>query len=323
MAVVLTCATFPLISSGGLVTTLRAGMAVPDWPDTFGYNMFLYPLSDWINGSRDVFVEHGHRLMGSLVGMLTIALCLVLWRCERRPWVRWFGVAAVVAVIAQGVLGGTRVLQNDILLARIHGCFGPAFFGLCVAIAVVTSRWWRELGEHGRSHTGSDRLRHVALLATGLAYVQLVIGSFLRHPNVDDPPRVFQLTVVFHLFVAVILMGHIVLITARVLRHRRDVPHLFWPALVLLGLVMLQFALGAGTWVTKYGWPAFVPDYSWAEGYVVSAQGFLRMLIVTGHQATGSLILGVALLISMRTLRTWRFENRQTNLQPAMMGLTG
>src|SRR5262245_5852427 len=92
LALVLAWATFPLLFIGGLVTSLGVGMAVPDWPTTFGYNMFLYPWSKMIGG---IFYEHSHRLVASAVGLLTIGLALTFWVYERRRWLRWLGVAAL------------------------------------------------------------------------------------------------------------------------------------------------------------------------------------------------------------------------------------
>ena len=142
LAVALVCATFPLIWVGGLVTTEKAGMAVPDWPNTYGYNLFLYPWQTWIGGPWDLFIEHGHRLLASAVGLLTIALVVTVWRCDTRGWLRALSVLALVAVVVQGLLGGLRVIQDEVLLARVHGCFGPAFFALSVALAAFTSSWW-------------------------------------------------------------------------------------------------------------------------------------------------------------------------------------
>src|SRR5215467_6941215 len=89
LAVVLVCATFPLLFVGGLVTSTGAGLAVPDWPTTFGYNMFLYPWSRMVGG---IFYEHCHRLIGSVVGFLTILLAATLWYKESRQWLRWLGI---------------------------------------------------------------------------------------------------------------------------------------------------------------------------------------------------------------------------------------
>src|SRR6516162_10859756 len=108
-----------LICSGGLVTSHEAGMAVPDWPNSFGYNMFLFPISRWVGG---VFFEHTHRLIASGVGLLTIALCILTWVIEDRRWVKWLATIAVLVVIVQGVLGGLRVTEHNALLGLFHGC---------------------------------------------------------------------------------------------------------------------------------------------------------------------------------------------------------
>src|SRR3954464_5062049 len=99
LAIVMCCATFPLVWVGGLVTTYQAGMAVPDWPNTYGYNLFLYPLSTWISGPWNLFVEHGHRLFASLIGLLTIAFCVTVWRTGQPRWLRVLGATALAAII--------------------------------------------------------------------------------------------------------------------------------------------------------------------------------------------------------------------------------
>src|SRR5512132_4020986 len=107
LAIVLACATFPLLFIGGLVTSKGAGLAVPDWPTTFGHNMFLYPWSKMIG---NIFYEHSHRLVASFVGLLAIALAVAFWLRERRAWLRWLSLIALGLVITQGVLGGLRVV---------------------------------------------------------------------------------------------------------------------------------------------------------------------------------------------------------------------
>jgi heme a synthase len=140
LAVILACATFLLLFIGGLVTSLGAGLAVPDWPTTFGYNMFLYPWAKMVGG---IFYEHSHRLVASTVGLLTIALAMMFWFHERRQWLRWLGVAALILVILQGVLGGLRVVLLQHTLAMIHACVAQAFFALTVSLALFTSAAWR------------------------------------------------------------------------------------------------------------------------------------------------------------------------------------
>ena len=137
LAIVTAALTLLLIFVGGLVTNTGSALAVPDWPTTFGYNMFLYPWSKMVGG---IFYEHSHRLIGSTVGLLTVALAGSLWFAEPRKWVRTLGLVGVVAVIIQGVLGGLRVVLVDHPLAIFHACLAQAFFALLVSLAVVTSK---------------------------------------------------------------------------------------------------------------------------------------------------------------------------------------
>src|SRR4051794_3028182 len=131
--------TLPLLFVGGSVTTYRVGMAVPDWPTTFGMNMFLY---NFWNASWGVFIEHGHRLYGALVGLACVVLAIWFAVAERRAWLKALGAFALAAVIGQGVLGGLRVRMNSTELAFVHGCTAQAFFGLMVALCVFTGRDW-------------------------------------------------------------------------------------------------------------------------------------------------------------------------------------
>jgi cytochrome c oxidase assembly protein subunit 15 len=172
-------ATLLLICSGGMVTSKGVGLAVPDWPTTFGYNMFLFPASKWIGG---IFFEHTHRLIASTVGFLTIILAAWLWFVDPRRWVRILGVAAVGAVILQGVLGGLRVTMLKDEIGIFHACLAQAFFGLVVIIALVTSRSWRApaaVAGRGKS------LRGVALTTTIFIYLQLALGATMRHQHRD------------------------------------------------------------------------------------------------------------------------------------------
>jgi heme a synthase len=145
-AVVAAASVSLLICSGGLVTSHEAGMAVPDWPNTFGYNMFLFPVSRWVGG---VFFEHTHRLIASTVGLLTVILCIALFVIEDRRWVKTLGLIAVGAVVVQGILGGLRVTENNAVLGLFHGCLAQGFFALMATIALVTSRFWERLERAG------------------------------------------------------------------------------------------------------------------------------------------------------------------------------
>src|SRR5918996_3586964 len=134
LALTTVAATVVLILFGGLVTNTGAALAVPDWPTTFGHMMFVYPWSEMVGG---IFYEHSHRLLGAVVGLLTLALAAALWREGGR--LRVLGLVMVAAVITQGVLGGLRVVLLKETLAIVHGCLAQAFFALAVAVALLTS----------------------------------------------------------------------------------------------------------------------------------------------------------------------------------------
>lgn len=302
LAMALVCATFPLIWVGGLVTTTQAGMAVPDWPNTYGYNLFLYPWQTWLFGPWDLMIEHGHRLLGAFVGVISIALVFSVWRCNCRRSVRWLSAVALGGVIGQGILGGMRVLLDARTLAKIHGCVGPAFFGLCVVLCVVTSRRWQQ-ADAAECHVRAGSLHRLALISAILSYVQLVLGAQVRHIGVAAAPDSFQAAVVFHLGMAAILLVHVAMLVTLVLRHFRSQSALARPALALGILMIGQLVLGAATWVVKFGWPASIGQYQWAAEYTVTADSIFQATIVTAHVATGSLIFGIAILIAMRAIR--------------------
>lgn len=215
LAVSTAVATFPLIFMGGLVTSYHAGMSVPDWPNSYGYNMFLFPPRRWVGG---ILYEHTHRLAGSAVGLLSIALCVVAWapwvraRLTRRhggpalppldspvppPSHRYLALAVLGAVLFQGILGGLRVVLVKLGLAIIHGCFAQAFFCLVALTAVVTSQWWAE--QRSRAHDGDApagrRLLGLACITVAVVYLQLVVGALMRHHDaglaIPDVPLVY------------------------------------------------------------------------------------------------------------------------------------
>lgn len=304
----LVCAVFPVIWVGGLVTTYDAGMAVPDWPNTYGYNLFLYPWQTWLSGPFDIFVEHGHRLFASLAGLLTIGLLVALWKREPRRWVRLLGVLALVAVLGQGLLGGLRVLLDERLLAQIHACVGPAYFALCGAIYVVTSR--SDSGATPDSVSGADfkvsaRLGNLAIVTAVLTYLQIVLGSALRHAPASFPASEFRAVVWAHLALAAAVLWHAGWLAWRTRREFRDAPAeirrpCFRHASALAGLVLAQVALGAGSWIVNYGWPTWFANQAFAESYVVTRNSMAQALVTTAHVANGSLILLIAVALAIR-----------------------
>src|SRR5207253_5693812 len=175
-------ATLLLICSGGMVTSKGVGLAVPDWPTTFGYNMFLFPASKWIGG---IFFEHTHRLIASTVGFLTIILAIWLWLVEDRHWVRNLGLIALAGVILQGVLGGLRVTMLKDEIGIFHACLAQAFLGLIVVIALVTSKFWRALSDATVDPKKFAPIKTIAIAATVAIYVQLALGATMRHQHRD------------------------------------------------------------------------------------------------------------------------------------------
>ena len=276
LAVLLACATFPLLFIGGLVTSLGAGLAVPDWPTTFGYNMFLYP---WVKMVGGIFYEHSHRLVASSVGLLTIALALTFWFHEQRQWLRWLGLGALFLVIVQGVLGGLRVVLLQHTLAIIHACFAQAFFALTVSLALFTSTEWRAPVNAAIADGG--KLRRLATITAVLVYLQIVFGALLRHTG----DRLDA-----HLLIAALVGIHIVLLTLRIARAHGDRAELLRPVYSLGALLLLQVALGALSYFGK-----FTAVLRWPMDAIV--------VLTTTHLIVGASMLAASVIIALRAYR--------------------
>jgi cytochrome c oxidase assembly protein subunit 15 len=259
-------ATFVLILFGGLVTNTGAALAVPDWPTTFGHNMFLYPWSRMVGG---IFYEHSHRLIGALVGLLTLILGATLWRAGGR--LRWLGVAAVAAVIVQGVLGGLRVVLLQGTLAILHGCLAQAFFGLLVAIALLTAR---VTPPSPRGVSPSTRTLSVATAA--LIYVQIVFGALLTHAGRID----------LHLAGALGVFVLAPMATARLRRGDDGVAAA--AARTLLILLGVQLLLGAGAFVGRF------------TSLPLPGGAVTGLALPVAHRLVGSLLLGAAVVLGLR-----------------------
>jgi cytochrome c oxidase assembly protein subunit 15 len=179
-AVLTAVATFLLLGAGGLVTSHEAGMSVPDWPNSYGYNMFAFPFSKWTGG---IFYEHTHRLWASVVGLMTTILAVWLWLKDSRKWMKWLGVIAFLLVVAQGVLGGLRVTMKMDSLGVFHGVLAQTFFVLTCAIALFTSRFWIELAAKQKPFSVPRGLRSHVLFVTILIFLQLILGATMRHQH--------------------------------------------------------------------------------------------------------------------------------------------
>ncbi len=281
IAIITATATFILIVIGGIVTSTESGLAVPDWPTTFGYNMFLYPLSEMVGG---ILYEHSHRLMGSLVGLLTIALFVLLLIKDSRKWMKWLGFAALISVSVQGVLGGLRVTELNLNFAIVHACLAQAFFALLCGICLFTSRQWLKNQTNGQIEgIQSKKLRRLSLFTTSLIYFQLIFGAVLRHTG----SRLDA-----HLLFAFLVTLHIFLLVRRVLssdEQTQEIGQLI--PLLLLGLLALQLILGTGAYLTKLT----------ALGESVSA--LITDIITTAHVAIGALMLVSSFVITLKIFR--------------------
>ena len=318
-AVFVAASVLVLICSGGLVTSHGAGMAVPDWPNSFGYNMFLFPISHWVGG---VFFEHTHRLIASGVGLLTIGLCILTLVIERRRWVKWLSGIAVLAVIVQGVLGGLRVTEHSAVLGLFHGCLAQGFFCLVATIALVTSRFWSQI-RTGSQQSGILALRFWTVAVTSMLFIQLALGAAMRHSHtglsIPDFPTVYGgwappldaasiarinearaatpappinaglvLLQFVHRIWAVLIVAALLAVAVRILRNRQLPGPARSAAGIWIGLVVVQFLLGAWTvWSNKAADIAtshvFVGALTLMTGVLLSVV-LSAMVSFTGHQ---------------------------------------
>ena len=266
LALATLAATAVLIVLGGLVTNTGAALAVPDWPSTFGHNMFLFPWSRMVGG---VFYEHSHRLAGALVGLLTVALAAALWREGGR--LRLLGLVAVAVVLAQGVLGGLRVVLLQDTLAIIHGSLAPVFFALLAALSMLTS-------PRGRVAAASldPALKGLTVVTAALVYVQIVFGALVAHAGPLD----------LHLAGAVLVFAFVPIVTVRM---RRTTDAVAAPiATLLLVLLGVQLVLGVGLLLARF---SSVPVFA---GQVAA------VLLPVVHRLAGSLVLAAAVVLAVR-----------------------
>ncbi|MGA3066502.1 MAG: COX15/CtaA family protein [Tepidisphaeraceae bacterium] len=303
IALLTAAATFPLIFLGGLVTSHGAGMSVPDWPNSWGYNMFTFPPSKWVGG---IFFEHTHRLLGTVVGMLAIVLTAVAWKTDRRRWVRFTATGILLAVIFQGVLGGLRVVLNQRDLAIVHGIAAQILFCYMATFCVMTSRFWTTPHDLSPEQTPAvARALAWAVAASIVVFVQLLIGALMRHNDaglaipdfplsfgrilppltIDDAFRrqaihrfgtdlnlnrvtLFQIWIHFaHRIGAILASVAVVCLSISILRRLRNQVALARPAWILLALIPVQVILGILTVLLRK--PADIASLHVAVGSLV------------------------------------------------------
>ncbi|MBI4598281.1 MAG: COX15/CtaA family protein [Candidatus Omnitrophica bacterium] len=262
-AIATAIATFFLLIAGSLVTSTDSGLAVPDWP--LSYGVFFPPM---VGG---IFYEHGHRMIAGLVGLMILGLAVWLWRREDRRWVKRLAAAALAAVVLQVLLGGLTVLlllPPQISIA--HACLGQAVFCLVVCIAQATSPGWVEPPAR-RDHPAGRTLGRFGVAAAVIAAIQLLLGAIIRHTGFG---------VWWHITGAVLLIGTV---TAVSLTTKRFVGRqALWRGHVLRlhALVGIQLLVGIGVFFSRGSVP-------------------LR----TVHVALGALVLAQAVVLAWSMLR--------------------
>jgi cytochrome c oxidase assembly protein subunit 15 len=269
-----------LLAVGGLVTSAGAGLAVVDWPNTFGYNMFLYPFSRMTGG---IYYEHAHRLFGALVGLTTLVLAVQIQLTDRRRWVRSLAWSVLAMVVVQGILGGLRVtggftfsteagaMKPSLLLAMVHGVLGQLFLAALVALGVFTSSRWRDAPAPApRPSATTDRILGGVLL--GFLLVQLVLGAAQRH---------FDSMLLVHVAFGVSFVAPLALhVGFRSWGVHGDTPLLRKLGLGLIVAVGAQILLGLGAWLATDS-----------------------LLVATVHQWFGAVLLAVAVLLFLWNCR--------------------
>lgn len=177
-AIILSFLTIVLISIGSLVTSTNSGLAVPDWPNTYGENMFLFPPSKWIGG---IFYEHFHRLVASAIGFLTIILTILLYKFEKQKFVKKLGITALALVILQGVLGGLTVLfLLPQAISVFHATIAQTFLSVLILISFFTSNYYKS-NQLTIKKNNENRLLKLSFFSFGAVYLQLIFGAIMRH----------------------------------------------------------------------------------------------------------------------------------------------
>ena len=286
----LVAATLLLVAAGGMVTSTGSGLSVPDWPTSYGYSMFSFPLSKMVGG---IFYEHGHRLIASSVGFLTIGLVLFLWRVDSRRWMQRLGVVALGAVVLQGLLGGLTVLFFLPPPVSIgHAGLAQLFFCLAVAVALFTSPSWIA---PSAPPVDDPVLRRRSVALSAAIYVQILIGATMRHIGaglaIPDFPLAFghllppmwstQIAVHFaHRLMALLVTLGIVANAVYIRRGYPGRPELVRPVTWLVVAVLVQITLGSLVVISGKQ-----PD------------------INTLHVAMGAIVLGTSLVVLLRAFR--------------------
>jgi heme a synthase len=282
-AILVAGATFCLIIAGALVTSHDAGLATSDWPLSNG--QFLPKMVG------NLFWEHGHRMVATTVGLLTIGLLVYVRLKEKRQWVRRLGVFALLAVIAQGLLGGLTVkLMLPLPVSAAHATLAQLFFCTTVSLAVFTSKSWREARALSPEQKGMLPLRYLCTAALLTIFLQLIIGATLRHSATWDQhlPNELILAHIGGAFAVVVALGSA---TLTVLRRHNGKSFLTRPATLALTLLVVQLSLGVAAYITRLRSPHDPQPLNPMVGITVA------------HVACGALVFATTIILTLRTFK--------------------
>jgi cytochrome c oxidase assembly protein subunit 15 len=295
-AVFVACATFFLIIAGANVTSHDAGLATSDWPLSNGQ---VFPKM-----VGNLFWEHGHRMVATVVGILTIVLAVYLQIRERRTWVKRLGWAALAAVIAQGLLGGLTVKLNlPLIVSAAHATLAQLFFLTTVSLAVFTSPRWIRAEPVDQIGDGPP-LRAMCVLSLVVILTQLVLGATLRHSATWDQNLPAPLLVA-HICGAVVVTLVLSTTVAFVMLRHRGETSLARPAVIAAALLVVQLALGLAAYITRMRSP-------------YDPQPLNPMIAVTvAHVACGALVFATTIVLTLRVFRTIRANESEYRLAHA------
>jgi len=277
--------TFFLIIAGALVTSHDAGLATSDWPLSNGQ---VFPKM-----VGNLFWEHGHRMVATSVGLLTIVLVIILFAREKRRWVRRLGLLALAAVIAQGLLGGLTVKLNlPLIVSATHATLAQLFFCTTVSLAVFTSRSWIA-DQPVMEEQGSPAVRYLCVAAAAMIFVQLILGATLRHSATWDKPLPTDLLLT-HIGGAIAVT--VILGTAAAITLKRHAGYTFLtrPAKIALGLLFVQLSLGVAAYITRMASPNDPQPLNPMVGITVA------------HVACGALVFATTIVLTLRSFRVLR-----------------
>ncbi len=298
-----------LIFLGALVKSHEAGLTVPDWPTSFGQNMFLYPPSEWTGG---IFYEHTHRLLASFIGLLTVILAVWCGAKENRKWVRVLAYLSLGLVLVQGALGGlTVLLQLPPIVSIAHGVTAQTFLALSIIIAYAQSEEFTHPNNFSTALTATTKS---GLVLIGLLYFQLILGALMRHTGsglaIPDFPTMggSWIPTLNEAFLSAVntLRLEVGLHATKMSNIVAHLAHRFGAVIVTIGAIIFFFKMRkhsslevrtAGTRVVH------ILALQWIAG--ISAILSVREPYITSvHVVMGAILLGVTVLA---TLKSWRF----------------